>query len=243
MKVIIANDSQDAAKKAADIIEKIVREEPECTLGLATGSSPVGMYKELARRCAEEGLDFSKIHSVNLDEYVGLDGSHDQSYRYFMNTNLFDHINIDKANTYVAKGTGDVEANLKEFNEVLDKTEIRVQVLGVGPDGHLGFNEPGATLYDKAHEEVLDDSTIEANKRFFASKEDVPTHAVTMGMGNIMRAKALLMIIGGNKEDAATKLLIGDKIDPMCPATFMRMHADATVIIEKELADKIGYQG
>ena len=243
MKVIIAKDSRDAAVKAADIIDRIVREEPACTLGLATGSSPVGMYKELARRCREEGLDFSKIHSVNLDEYVGLEGTHEQSYRYFMNDNLFDHINIDKANTYVAKGTGDIEANLKEFNEILDKTDIRIQVLGVGPDGHLGFNEPGAVLYDGAHQEVLEESTIEANKRFFASKEEVPTKAVTMGMGNIMRAKALLMIIGGNKEDAARKLLIQDKIDPMCPATFMRMHRDATVIIEQELADRIGYRG
>ena len=171
MKVIVAKDYDDAAKKAADIIEKVVRENPTCTLGLATGSSPVGMYKELARRCKEEGLDFSKIHSVNLDEYVGLEPTHDQSYRYFMNDNLFDHINIDKANTYVAKGVGDVAANLKEFNEVLDKTDIEIQVLGVGPDGHLGFNEPGDTLYDGAHEETLEDSTIEANKRFFASKE------------------------------------------------------------------------
>lgn len=243
MKVIIAENGAAAAKAGADIIEKIVRENPSCTLGLATGSSPVAMYKELSRRCSEEGLDFSKVSSVNLDEYVGLDGTHDQSYRYFMNDNLFDHINIDKANTYVAKGTGDIEANLKEFNEVLDKSDVAIQVLGVGPDGHLGFNEPGATLYDGAHEEILDDSTIEANKRFFASKEEVPTHAVTMGMGNIMRAQRLLMVIGGNKEEAATKLLIEDKIDPMCPATFMRMHRDATVIIEKELADKIGYQG
>ena len=122
MKVIIAKDYEDGARKAADIIEKIVRDNPSCTLGLATGSSPVGMYRELARRCKEEGLDFSKVHSVNLDEYVGLDGTHDQSYRYFMNNNLFDHINIDKANTYVAKGTGDVAANLKEFNEILDRT-------------------------------------------------------------------------------------------------------------------------
>ncbi len=241
MKVIVAKDYDDAAKKAADIIEKVVRENPTCTLGLATGSSPVGMYKELARRCKEEGLDFSKIHSVNLDEYVGLEPTHDQSYRYFMNDNLFDHINIDKANTYVAKGVGDVAANLKEFNEVLDKTDIEIQVLGVGPDGHLGFNEPGDTLYDGAHEETLEDSTIEANKRFFASKEEVPTHAVTMGMGNIMRAKALLMIIGGNKKAAATKLLIEDKIDPHCPATFMRLHRDATVVIEESLAKEIGY--
>lgn len=241
MKVIVAKDYDDAAKKAADIIEKVVRENPTCTLGLATGSSPVGMYKELARRCKEEGLDFSKIHSVNLDEYVGLEPTHDQSYRYFMNDNLFDHINIGKANTYVAKGVGDVAANLKEFNEVLDKTDIEIQVLGVGPDGHLGFNEPGDTLYDGAHEETLEDSTIEANKRFFASKEEVPTHAVTMGMGNIMRAKALLMIIGGNKKAAATKLLIEDKIDPHCPATFMRLHRDATVVIEESLAKEIGY--
>ena len=243
MKVIIAENYQDASKKAADIMEKIIREKPTCTIGLATGSSPVGMYQELSRRCKEEGLDFSQIHSVNLDEYVGLEPTHNQSYRYFMDSNLFDHINIDKNNTYVAKGTGDVQANLKEFNAILDKTDIEIQVLGVGPDGHLGFNEPGETLYDGAHEEVLDDSTIEANKRFFASKEDVPTHAVTMGMGNIMRAKRLIMIINGNKQEAATRLLIEDKIDPKCPCTFLRLHRDATVIIEKKLADEIGYKG
>ena len=243
MKVIVAKDYEDVSRKAADIMEKIIREEPCCTIGLATGSSPVGMYQELARRCREENLDFSNICSVNLDEYVGLEPTHDQSYRYFMNDNLFDHINIDKANTYVAKGTGDIDENLAEFNEVLDKTDIRIQVLGVGPDGHLGFNEPGDTLYDGAHKEVLDDSTIEANKRFFASKDDVPRYAVTMGMGNIMRAKALLMIISGNKQEAATKLLIEDKIDPHCPATFMRMHRDATVILEQKLADEIGYKG
>ena len=243
MKVIVAENYAEVSKIAADLIEKVVREKPDCVLGLATGSSPVGMYKELARRCAEEGLDFSKTRSVNLDEYVGLEGTHDQSYRYFMNDNLFDHINIDKANTYVAKGVGDVDANIKEFNEVLDNTDIDIQVLGVGPDGHLGFNEPGDTLFDGAHKEVLDDSTIEANKRFFASKDDVPRYAVTMGMGNIMRAKALLMIISGKKQEAATKLLIEDKIDPHCPCTFMRMHRDATVILEKSLADEIGYKG
>lgn len=241
MKVIVVENYEEGAKKGADLIEKIVREKPDCTLGLATGSSPVGMYRELARRCREEGLDFSGVHSVNLDEYVGLPGTHDQSYRYFMNTNLFDHINIDKANTYVAKGTGDIRENLDEFNAVLNKTDIDIQVLGVGPDGHLGFNEPGETLYDGAHEETLEDSTIEANKRFFASREEVPTHALTMGMGNIMRARRLLMIISGNKQKAATKLLMEDRIDPKCPCTFMRLHRDATVIIERKLAEEIGY--
>lgn len=241
MKVIVVKDHDEASKVAADVIEEVVRANPECTLGLATGSSPVGMYQELARRCKDEGLDFSKVHSVNLDEYVGLDGTHDQSYRYFMNDNLFDHINIDKANTYVAKGVGDIEANLKEFNEILDKADVAVQVLGVGPDGHLGFNEPGETMYDGAHKEVLDESTIDANQRFFASRDDVPRYAVTMGMGNIMRAQKLLMIVAGNKEDAMKQLLMSDKIDPKCPATFMRMHRDAIVILEEELAKKVGY--
>ena len=242
MNVIICKDYQAVSEAGADIIEKIVREKPECTLGLATGSSPVGMYQVLARRCREEKLDFSKVHSVNLDEYVGLAPDHDQSYRYFMDDNLFNHINIDKANTYVAKGIGDVEENLAEFNAVLDRTDIDVQVLGVGPDGHLGFNEPGDTLYDGAHKEVLDESTIDANARFFASRDDVPRYAVTMGMGNIMRAKKLLMIVSGKKQDAMRALLCSDRIDPHCPCTFLRLHRDATVILEESLAKEIGYR-
>ena len=243
MRVIVAKDYKELCSLAADEVEAVVRAEPECTLGLATGSSPVGMYQELSRRCHEEGLDFSRIHSVNLDEYVGLEPTHDQSYRYFMNDNLFDHINIDKANTYVARGVGDVEENLREFNAVLDKTDIAIQVLGVGPDGHLGFNEPGDTLYDGAHKEVLDESTIDANARFFATRDDVPRYALTMGMGNIMRARKLLLLISGNKQEAASKLLLSDRIDPRCPATFLRLHRDAVVFLEKKLADQIGYKG
>ena len=139
MKVIVAENHEEVSRLAADILEETVRANPCCTLGLATGSSPVGMYRELSRRCREEGLDFSRVHSVNLDEYVGLAPTHEQSYRYFMDSNLFDHINIDKANTYVAKGTGDIEENLREFNAVLEGTDMDVQVLGVGRDGLLGF--------------------------------------------------------------------------------------------------------
>ena len=142
-----------------------------------------------------------------------------------------------------AKGVGDTEENLREFNEILDSVEIDVQVLGVGPDGHLGFNEPGAELVDGAHKEVLDESTIDANARFFASRDDVPRYAVTMGMGNIMRAKKLLLIISGNKQEAARRLLLEDKITTDCPATFMKLHRDAVVFIEKKLADEIGYKG
>ena len=188
-------------------------------------------------------MDFSSVHSVNLDEYVGLEPVHGQSYRSFMDDNLFNHININKANTYVAKGVGDVEENLREFNAILDQTDIAVQVLGVGSDGHLGFNEPSDTLCDGAHKEVLDKSTIDANQRFFQSRDEVPRYAVTMGMGNIMRARKLLMIVSGNKQDAMRRLLLSDKIDPHCPATFMRMHRDAVVILEEALADEIGYKG
>ena len=132
---------------------------------------------------------------------------------------------------------------LREFNAVLDKADIAVQVLGVGPDGHLGFNEPGETLYDGAHKEVLDESTIDANQRFFASRDDVPRYAVTMGMGNIMRARKLLMVVSGKKQEAMKALLLSDRIDPKCPDTFLRLHRDATVILEKSLADEIGYKG
>ena len=243
MKVIVAENHEEVSRLAADILEETVRANPCCTLGLATGSSPVGMYRELSRRCREEGLDFSRVHSVNLDEYVGLAPTHEQSYRYFMDSNLFDHINIDKANTYVAKGTGDIEENLREFNAVLASSEIDIQLLGVGGDGHIGFNEPGESLYDHAHQEVLDESTIDANARFFASRDDVPRYAVTMGVGDIMRAKRLLLIINGRKEDAATQLLLGDRITPRCPVTLMKIHPDATVIIDRALADKIGYKG
>ena len=242
MKVIIARDYSEQCSAAADIIEGIVRAKPDCCLGLATGSSPVGMYKELARRCAEEGLDFSRVHSVNLDEYIGLAPEHDQSYRYFMNSNLFDHINIDKANTYVAGGIGDVDAGIAEFNAVIERSDVDVQVLGVGPDGHLGFNAPGDTLCDRAHKEVLDESTIDANQRFFASRDDVPRYALTMGMGNILRAKKLLMIVSGHKEDAMRRLLLSERIDPHCPATFLRLHRDAVVLLERSLADAIGYK-
>ena len=243
MKVIIAKDRAEQSRLAADLMESVIREKPDCTLGLATGSSPLGLYQELIRRCREEGLDFSRVHSVNLDEYVGLPPEHDQSYRYFMDANLFDHINIDKANTFVVKGTGDVAENLRAFNRVLDESDVDIQLLGVGPDGHLGFNEPGDCLHDLAHEELLDESTIDANARFFSKREDVPRRALTMGMGGILRARRLLLLISGHKEEAARRLLLTDEISTRCPATFLRLHRDATVILERELAEAIGYRG
>jgi len=244
MKVIVAKDYKELSSLAADIMEQVIRSKPDARMGLATGSSPVGMYQEMARRCAEEGLDFSKACSVNLDEYVGLAPEHEQSYRRFMNENLFDHINIDKNNTYVALGTGDIDANLKEFQAVLDSKQTDLQVLGIGVDGHVGFNEPGECLFGEAHLEVLDDSTLEANKRFFASKAEVPTKAVTMGLKNIMQAKKLVVVVNGKNKAAATKqLVMTDEVTTKNPVTFVRLHPDCTVIIDQELADAMGYKG
>ena len=233
MKVIVAENHEEVSRLAADILEETVRANPCCTLGLATGSSPVGMYRELSRRCREEGLDFSRVHSVNLDEYVGLAPTHEQSYRYFMDSNLFDHINIDKANTYVAKGTGDIEENLRKFNAVLDSADIDVQVLGVGPDGHLGFNEPGDTLCDSAHKEVLDESTIDANQRFFAKREDVPTHAYTMGIGSIMKAKRVLLVCNGENKAQAVKDCFFGPIKPQSPGSILQLHPDFTLVADE----------
>lgn len=244
MKVIVCDNYESQCAAGADIIEKIVREKPDCCLGLATGSSPVGMYKELSRRCREEGLDFSKVSTVNLDEYIGLEPSHEQSYRYFMDSNLFDHINIDKANTYVAKGTGDIDANIAEFRAVIAKSEVELQVLGVGADGHLAFNEPGTSLYWSAHKETLDESTINANARFFEKKEDVPTTAITMGMGDIMAAKCVVLIATGlAKTDAIKGLVMDNVITTQNPSSMLKMHENVVVVIDQELADAVGYKG
>lgn len=242
MKVIVAKDYDALSRAAADIVADVIRNNPTARMGLATGSTPVGLYRCLAEDCKAGKLDFSKACSVNLDEYAGLEGTHPQSYRYFMNTNLFDHINIDKANTFVACGVGDQEANLAQFRAVLAEKPIDVQVLGIGVDGHIGFNEPGEALWNDAHVETLDPSTIEANARFFDSADEVPKTAYTMGMGNIMRAKKIVMVINGANKAAVTKdLLMNDKVHCGNPATFIKLHSDVTVVIDQELADLIGY--
>ena len=238
MKVIIAEDYTKQCSIAADIFEEIIRAKPDCCLGLATGSSPVGMYQELARRCREEGLDFSRVHSVNLDEYVGLEPTHDQSYRYFMDTNLFDHINIDKRNTYVAKGTGDVEANLREFNAVLANSDIDIQLLGVGGDGHIGFNEPGAAFELGTHCVDLTEETIEANKRFFASADDVPRQAYTMGVQTIMLARRIVIVISGeSKADIVREAFFGP-VTPRVPASILQLHTDVSVVADEAALSK-----
>jgi len=236
MKFITVKNYDELSKKAADIIAAQVIVKPDCVLGLATGSSPVGAYKKLIEKNVNGELDFSAVTSVNLDEYVGLDGSHDQSYRYFMNDNLFNHINIDKAKTFVPNGCSD---DLKAEGEAYDNMikalgGIDLQLLGIGLDGHIGFNEPDEFFTAATHEVVLDESTIEANARFFASKDDVPKTAITMGMMSIMQAKKVLLVANGAaKKEIVEKAFFGP-IDPMVPASILQLHPDVTVIFSEE---------
>ncbi|MCR5457142.1 MAG: 6-phosphogluconolactonase [Clostridiales bacterium] len=226
------------SRRAADIVGRVIREKPDCRLGLATGGSPIGMYNYLVEDYRNGKLDFSRVDTINLDEYMGLDGNHPQSYRYFMNHYLFDHVNIDKNKTYVVNGVGDPEKNLAEFQKKINEKPIDVQVLGIGADGHVGFNEPSDALFASAHITDLVDSTIVANSKYFDKKEDVPKKAYTMGMGDILKAKKIVLIIKGrHKAEVVKELLYSDKITTKNPATMLRMHNDVTILIERNIYD------
>lgn len=242
MKVIITESYEASCLKAADIICELVAQKPDAKLGLATGGTPVPIYKELIERNKNGKVDFSKVRTVNLDEYCGISGDHPQSYRYFMDTNLFNHINIDKANTFVPSGLGDVEANAKELDaKVAEGGVPDLQLLGIGNNGHIAFNEAGEHLMAASHIETLTESTIEANARFFEKREDVPTKAITMGMKGILSAKCpLLVATGAAKAQAMRGLLVGEEITTQNPSTFLKLHAGAVVILDKELAQEIG---
>ena len=223
------------SEKAAQIIADVVISKPDCVLGLATGSSPIGTYKKLIEWNKEGKVDFSKAMSINLDEYEGLDGEHDQSYRYFMNNNLFNFINIDKAKTFVPNGNAtDIDAECKAYDERINEVGIDIQLLGIGLDGHIGFNEPDEFFTKETHKVLLDESTIVANARFFESIDDVPKTAITMGMGGIMSAKKVLLIANGaNKKDIIEKAFFGP-ITPKVPASILQLHNDVTVIYSEK---------
>lgn len=232
MNFITVKTYEELSAKAAELISAQVTMKPNCVLGLATGSSPVGAYKKMIAKCAAGEVDFSKVSSINLDEYVGLDGTNDQSYRYFMNTNLFDHINIDKNNTRVPSGvSSDLAAECKAYDAHIEEMGgIDLQLLGIGLDGHIGFNEPDEVFTKETHVVDLDPSTIEANARFFASADDVPRKAITMGMGGIMGAGKVLLIANGKaKKDIVEKAFFGP-ITPAVPASILQLHPDLTVI-------------
>ncbi len=232
MKFITVKTYEELSKIAADIIAAQIILKDNCVLGLATGSTPVGAYKNLIKKVQDGEISFKNVTSVNLDEYVGLDGSHDQSYRYFMNDNLFNHVDIDKAKTHVPNGCADDLVKEGEEYDALIKSlgGIDLQLLGIGLDGHIGFNEPDKYFTAATHPVTLDESTIEANSRFFNSKADVPTSAITMGMMSIMQAKKILLVANGAKKLEVIKKFMEGPVDPMMPASILQLHPDVTII-------------
>ncbi len=236
MKFIKVDTYQKLSRDAAAIIAAEVIHKPGCVLGLATGSSPEGIYAQLIEWYKNGDIDFSGVTSVNLDEYIGLDGSHDQSYRYFMQNKLFNHINIKPENTHVPNGCAeDFETECERYDTMIaDMGGIDLQLLGIGLDGHIGFNEPDKYFEKSTHLVDLHESTIKANARFFASEDEVPRKAITMGMMSIMQSKKVLLIANGAaKKEILEKAFFGP-ITPEVPASILQLHSDLTVIYSEK---------
>ena len=241
MRIYKAKDYEEMSRKAAGIVSAQIIMKPDCVLGLATGSTPVGLYKQLIEWYRNGDLDFSGVRTVNLDEYKGISRENDQSYYYFMHQNLFDHVNIPAGNTHLPDGMEpDSEKECRRYEELIQSMgSVDLQLLGIGHNGHIGFNEP-ADAFDKlVHCVNLTQSTIEANKRFFASAEEVPKQAYTMGIQTIMRSKKILIIANGEgKADIVRDAFFGP-ITPMVPASVLQLHNDVTLVADEAALSKI----
>ena len=235
-RIIVAKNPEEVGRIAADAFEALIQAKPACVLGLATGSSPLPLYNELIKREKAGKIDFSRVRSVNLDEYKGLAPDHEQSYRRFMQDNLFDHISIKPENTIVPDGLAqDVDAMCQAYEERIEEWGgIDLQLLGIGHDGHIAFNEPDNYFPARTHEVKLTEMTIEANKRFFSSADEVPKFAFTMGIGSIMSARKIIMVVtGAGKKDILNKSFWG-KVDPQIPASILQFHPDVTVVCDED---------
>lgn len=241
MNIVIAEDYDQMSRIAADTIAECVRALPDCVLGLATGSTPIGTYACLVDDCAAGKVDFSDITTFNLDEYVGLTPDHDQSYRYFMNEHLFDHVNIDKARTHVPDGSDpDAEAVCSAYDEaIFDAGGIDLQLLGLGHNGHIGFNEPADAFPVGTHIVDLTERTIQANSRLFDDASQVPRQAYTMGIGTIMGARAVLVVVSGEDKAATVKAAFQGPVRPEVPASVLQLHPNCTVVCDKAAASQL----
>lgn len=239
MRILEVKDYETLSEEAAKIIAAQITLKPNCVLGLATGTSPIGTYDKLVEWCAEGKLDFSEVTTVNLDEYKGLDHEHNQSYWYFMHKYLFDRVNIRKDAVHVPDGFNpNEEEACKAYDEVIKSVGgIDLQLLGIGPDGHIGFNEPDDCFHLNTHCVDLTESTITANSRLFNSIDEVPTKAYTMGIGTIMSAKRILLIANGENKKEILKQAIYGKVTPSIPASILQMHADVTIITDQKISD------
>ena len=241
MKIYKAKDYDELSRRAASIIASQVLMKPDCVLGLATGSTPIGTYKQLIEWYNKGDLDFSSVKSVNLDEYRGLTRDNDQSYYYFMYNNLFKHININMENTNVPDGTEpDSEKECSRYENVIEAYGgVDLQLLGLGHNGHIGFNEPDKDFPRTTHCVDLTQSTIEANKRFFASVDDVPKQAYTMGIGTIMKARKILLVVSGADKAQILHDVLCGPVTPEVPASILQLHSDVIVVADEAAMAKL----
>lgn len=237
MQIIVVENYDEMSRRGGEILASVVKENPTATLGLATGTTPIGAYRELIRRYESGEISFRSVHTVNLDEYVGLDGNDPHSYRYFMQDQLFSHIDIDAANTQVPSGVaGDLAAECRRYTQMLAENPQDIQLLGLGSDGHIGFNEPGAPFAGHTHVTDLAESTIRDNARLFDRIEDVPTRAITMGIADVMQAEKILLMANGKNKAEAVRAMIRGEVTEACPASVLQRHPDVTVILDREAA-------
>ena len=236
--VMVCDDAQTASLQAAELFADAIRARPQIVLGLATGGTPVPMYKQLIRLHREEGLDFSQVRSFNLDEYIGLPPEHPQNFRVFMQDHLFDHINIPPGNTLVPDGrASDIAAQLVDYEAAIKAAGgIDLQLLGLGHNGHIAFNEPGSAADSRTRVVELTPETIENNARFFTSMDEVPRTAITMGIGTILAAKRIVMLAFGQQKAAAVHRALQGEVSTECPASFLQTHRDVTFILDQAAA-------
>lgn len=243
MEFIISETYEEMSREAADVVEAVMDEIPSCVLGLATGSTPIGMYACLVKDCKEGKVSFADVTTFNLDEYVGLPGTHDQSYRYFMDENLFDSVDIDKARTNLPDGcAADPQAMCAAYEVAIEEAGgIDIQVLGLGHNGHIGFNEPADDFPVCTHPVDLTESTINANSRLFNSADEVPRQAVTMGIGTIMKARKVIVLANGSGKADIVKQAFTGPVVPQVPASVLQLHPDVTVVLDEEAAAKLEF--
>lgn len=238
--VIVGKDYDDMSRRAASIVAEQIKEDPACVLGLATGSTPIGLYDELISLNKSGEISFKDITTYNLDEYCSLDEANDQSYRYFMNDHLFDHVDIDKANTHVPCGIdADADTCVAYDCAIEDAGGIDLQVLGLGHNGHIGFNEPAEEFVYGTNIVKLKPSTVEANSRFFASADEVPTEAITMGIGTIFGAKKILVVVSGKDKAKIVNEVVNGPITPHVPASVLRFHPNVVFVIDEDAASML----
>ncbi len=238
MEIRIFENKESLAKAAAGYFIDVLQNESKPVLGLATGSSPVGLYEKLIESYKRGEISFKNVHTYNLDEYVGLSGDHPQSYRQFMNNNLFNHIDIDLKNTNVPNGLVNGEESCKQYNLDLQEFEIDIQILGIGSNGHIAFNEPGTSFSSITHVVDLKEETISDNARFFDSIDEVPKQAVTMGLANIMKAKKIILIATGEHKAEALRQMILGEITEDLPASILQFHPNVVILTDREAAKK-----